>query len=183
MYNLFAPSLFQKKTCKLPGIGTLSLIAHEAASDFINTSIKAPYQEIIFTPASVKENVFNEFSAISELIIRKLNTEGEVNLEGVGIFTKGDDGVFIFTPLQLDEVYTPAVRAERMVRQHAKHTILVGDKETTNEVMAEFYTEEIKSTTDNWWIWAIIILATSIAILIYYFMQDGNASLGNALPI
>jgi hypothetical protein len=70
MYNLIAASFFQKKSCLLPGIGSLSLITHSAITDFPVKQIKAPVQEIIFTPGTEDEKGFNEFSAISELKFR-----------------------------------------------------------------------------------------------------------------
>ena len=44
-----ASSFFHKKICVLPGLGTLKLVTHAAETDFSNTQIKSPRQEIIFS--------------------------------------------------------------------------------------------------------------------------------------
>lgn len=98
MFNFIASSFFQKKHCQLPGIGSLSLVKRPAQTDFVNGQIKAPIEEILFTPAKNGKPVFNEFSAISELMIRKMDEEGEVALAGIGIFVKKETGLINFFP-------------------------------------------------------------------------------------
>lgn len=185
MFNLFAPSFFQKKICKLPGIGTLTLINTDAQSDFINTSIIAPKQEIAFTQSPDGENIFNEFSAISQLINEKLNAEGQVAIDGVGVFTKASGGAITFSSIQLDDAFMPPVHAERVVRQHAMHNMLVGDKETTNIAMSEMMqTDQQEGQVKNyWWIAAVILAVIAAATFILYYRQGGNMLLGNTVRL
>ncbi len=172
MYNIIAPSFLQKKKCILPGIGSLSLITHSAETDFSNTQIKAPRQEIVFTPAGTGTSLFNEFSAISEMMKRSLDGEGRVELLGIGSFTKNKSGQIIFTPVAIDTDFTLPVTAERVIHKDAEHNILVGDKETTNVEMTEYFSEETLPK-DNWWIWALLLGAAGIGVIAYYFSQYG----------
>ncbi len=171
MYSIIAPSFFQKKKCVLPGIGRLSLVTHAAETDFYNTQIKAPRQEIVFT-SGTEANIFNEFSAISEMMQRHLDEEGSVALHGVGTFTKDTTGAISFAPIQIDNDFTQPVTAERVIHKDAPHAILVGDKETTNVVMAEYYTEETVAK-DRWWVWALVLGSIAIAALILYIIKYG----------
>lgn len=182
MHQAIAPSFFQKKQCHLPGIGTLSMITHPAQTDFVNTRVLAPQQEIKFSAASKDENVFNEFSAISELMKRKLDGDGKVVLQGVGTFIKDEDGQIKFTAIQLDEIYTLAVTAERVIRQDAQHNILVGDRETNSNAMAEYFNDS-PVITDRWWVWAIVLGSIAIASLCFYFFTNGFNELANAAGI
>jgi hypothetical protein len=183
MYNLIASSFFQKKYCQLPGIGSIALISHPATTDFVNSRIKAPMQEVVFEPQGDGKNIFNEFSAISELLLRKITEGGQVDIEGVGIFYKDAADTVKFAPVKLDETFTPAVAAERVIRQDARHTILVGDKETTNTAMTEYFSEERVEKKERWWIWAILLAAVGLALLFFYVYQHGMNGLANIADV
>ena len=181
MYDVIAPSFFQRKQCHLPGIGTLLMITHPAQTDFVNTQIKAPVQEITFTAVTDDENIFNEFSAISELMKRTLDEERTVILNGVGTFSKDDAGEIHFAAIQLDAIYTPPVTAGRVIRQDAQHNILVGDRETNSAIMTEFFNDEEVVVKNRWWVWAIVLVAVAIAVLSFYFYRNGWNDLGNVI--
>ena len=181
MYNVIAPSFFQRKQCHLPGIGSLFLITHPAQTDFVNAQIKAPVQEIKFTAVADDENIFNEFSAISELMKRTLDEERTVVLDGVGTFTKDGAGDIHFAAIHLDAIYTPPVTAGRVIRQDSQHNILVGDRETNSTVMTEFFNDEEVVVKNRWWVWAIALGAAAIAVLSFYFYTNGWNGLGNVI--
>ena len=183
MDYLIAPTLFQNKTCRLPGIGTLSVVTHAAETDFVNTQIKAPVPSISFAASQDDENIFNEFTALSELIKKDLDEKGTVILKGVGEFIKHGDGSIHFVPLGINHLFTQPVLAERIIREDKEHTILVGDKETTTKVMSGFFVEEkAAAPTDKWWIWAIVLAVIAVTIIAgYIYSQEGNNSLGNAV--
>src|SRR5918993_3849569 len=142
MYQIIAPTLFHKRVCRLPGIGTLSLVDHSAETDFVNSRLMPPFQTIQFTQEQVGEKVFNEFSAIAELINDKLSEAGEVLLKGIGTFKKDRDGGLTFKAVEISPLFTPAVTAERVIRENAAHNILVGDQQTTNVQMTEFFNQK-----------------------------------------
>ena len=177
MHTIIAPSFFHKKYCVLPGIGKLTLVTQSAASDFTNQLIEAPVQQIIFTPGVQNDYLFNEFSAISDLIKRKLEEHGFVDLLGIGRFTKTTDGSIDFTAALIDEDLLMPVEAKRAVRENAVHNILVGDKETTSTVMAEMLTEEEPVSNygakRKWWVWALTLAAIALLLIALYIYQNG----------
>ncbi len=181
MDYLIAPALFQNKFCRLPGIGTLAVITSTAETDFVNSHINAPLPSIIFSASQKDENIFNEFTALSELIKKDLEQKGSVTLKGVGDFVKNEEGIIGFIPQQLNKRLMPPVAAQRIIRQNVKHTMLVGDKETTNTTMAEYFVEEEQLTTDRWWIWAIVLGVIGIGILVLYISENGFNLFGNAI--
>jgi len=183
MDYLIAPTLFQNKICRLPGIGTLSVITNKAENDFVNSRLSAPLPSIIFSASKGNENRFNEFTALSELIKKDLDEKGSVTIQSVGNFIKNELGDVDFIPLEINKIFTPVVIAERVIRNATEHTILVGDKETTNKVMSEYFVEdevEEKPTRSRWWIWAIVLGVIGAAILALYILQNGFNLLGNA---
>jgi hypothetical protein len=181
MYNIIAASFFQKRSCVLPGIGRLSLITHSAQTDFTNKQIMAPVQEIVFSPGTAEEQLFNEFSAISELMKKKLDEEGEVALAGIGVFTKSSSGDINFTAVKPGDDIQQPVSAIRVIRERSEHTMLVGDKETTNTEMTELLNED-EPAKDKWWIWAIVLGAAALLALAIYLYQHGINAFGNVTP-
>jgi hypothetical protein len=71
------------------------------------------------------------------------------------------------------------VVAERVIHKDAEHAILVGDKETTNVEMTEYYTDETAVAKDKWWIWAIVLGVVAISVIAYYLSQNGIADFGS----
>src|SRR4051794_254317 len=143
MHQIIAPTLFQTKRCRLPGIGTLMMIGHSAKTNFADSLITSPNETIDFLPADNDENGFNEFSAISELLQKNLEENGNFSLNGIGTFIRDADGVIRFDAEPVDPVFIPSVVAKRALRkEHAPHDILVGDQQTTNVQMTEYFKEK-----------------------------------------
>ncbi len=182
MDYLIAPTLFQNKTCRLPGIGTFTVITNTTKLESHSKQIDAPATSIIFTPLQEDKNGFNEFTALSELIKKDLHATGKVNLQGIGDFIKNEDGTIGFIPLQLSQHFTPPVVAELAIHQDATYSRLVGDRETS-DIALPVYLEEEKIVKGRWWIWAIILGAIGAGILIYYIAQNGFGLLGNAIRV
>ena len=178
MYQIIAPTLFHNRVCKLPGIGILTLVNHSAETDFVNSRLKPPFQTIDFIPEQVGENLFNEFSAIAELINSKLAEAGEVALKGIGTFKRENDGALSFTALEIDPVFLPAVRAERVIHENAQHNILVGDQQTTNVQMTEFFNQK-PLLKKRWKLVALILGLIGLGLLIYYLSRYGFNGLAN----
>ena len=181
MDYLIAPTLFQNKICRLPGIGTLSVITNKAENDVVNSRLSAPVPSIFFAASKDNENTFNEFTALSELIKKDLDEKGSVTIQSVGNFIKNEVGDIDFIPLEINKIFTPVVIAERVIRNATQHSILVGDKETTNFEMSEYFVEENKEPEDNWWIWAIVLGLVGAAIVGYYILENGFNLLGNTI--
>ena len=186
MFDIIASSFFQKKNCHLPGIGKLSFVNTSAETDLSNTQIKAPLQSITFTPTKNNEHVFNEFSAISEMMQQKLNEDHSLNINGIGTFIKDNAGNIQFIPIKLDVVFAQPASAIPVIRKDAEYSVLVGDKETTNTAMNEKYNEETENTFEKksyWWIWAIVFAAVGLTLIMFYIYNSGIGNLGNCTPL
>ncbi len=173
MFDIIASSFFQKKTCRLPGIGNLELATTSAEYDYGNKQIRPPKETILFIPASSSDNHFNEFSAISQLMKAELNENGKVEVTGLGSFTTDNSGTIHFAPCTVNDNFYQPVAAEKVIHKDAEHAILVGDKETTNTEMNEYYSDEEEVAGSRWWIGALIMAAVGIAVIGYYLYRHG----------
>jgi nucleoid DNA-binding protein len=199
MHHLIASYLFQHKTCPLPGLGTLSVQSGNASTHFLNKTILAPQPAIVFDAKETEADALLDHIAgkANISIYEAIETLGKFAnqlkmaiqsgqpaiLNGVGHFSMASSGIINFEPLHVPEVFLQPVNAERVIHPEAEHAILVGDKESTNTAMTEYYSEttEVKS---RWWIWAIVLGVAGIAALVLYMNGDGILSrFGNAMPI
>ncbi len=185
----------------MPGLGTLLLTTGNAEPDFLSKTIKAPEQVIVFeTKENDASNLLDYiaaktnstvFQAIDKLGQLCNNLKGAAisnnpaTLDGVGNFFTDTSGNINFKPLALPFSFFQPVKAERVIHPEAEHNILVGDKETTNTVMAEYFSEEgTPAKKDRWWIWVIILSAIALLALLFY-ANGATASymVGNAMPV
>jgi len=181
MYDIIASSFFQTKTCRLPGIGQLSLINSSAALDIANGQIIAPRQSIVFSPSIVSDGIFNEFSAISEVMLKRLAEVSSLEVAGIGSFFINKEGIIDFVAIKINPVFELPVIVESVIRQNKEHEILVGDKTTTNTVMSKMLheQEEVQSAKkDFWWVWAILLGLIGIAMIAYYIYAFGIDNFG-----
>ena len=198
MHHLIASYLFKNKTCPLPGLGTLRVVMGKAEVDFLNTAIKAP------VPAIIVEKNENDASSLLDYIAVKTNctvletidklgqfcnnlkaatiANQPALLEGVGSFFTDSSGKINFRSSPLPAVFFQPVKAERVIHPQAVHQMLVGDKETTNTVMTEYFSETpVKKK--RWWIWAIVLGALALlAILLYLNNENVSSLFGNIMP-
>lgn len=97
----------------------------------------------------------------------KTRLSGSVtSIDGIGNFSVNGNGDILFNAENINPLFVQPVPAERVIRREASHDMLVGDKQTTNIEMNEYFNEE-KEKKDRWWIWAIILgLIGIITVLI-----------------
>lgn len=179
--DIVAHRLYNLKTCLLPGVGTLNLVTEPAEADFINSSILSPRQRIVFE-GSQNGVSGNELSAFAHQLHHELEQNAEVLLPGIGKLSKTGNGDITFEAESVPDSFYPSVHTVRVIRQDATHQILVGDKETTNVVMTEYFNETV-SNKEKWWIWAAALAVVGIAILAWYFYVYGFNNLGNISPL
>jgi len=196
MQHLIASYLIQNKTCPAGTLGTLYIDQAGAVAEFTQKSITAPRPVIHFsTEQSDKTPVINylassvgidqseaaaAYDVFFEGLQQQLDQQSSAYWEGVGTFSKDTMGETGFTPGELPATFLPAVTAERVVHPQTPHAMLVGDKETTNTVMTEYFNEE-PATRSRWWIWAIAIAAIALIVILVYFNSSPSPErFGNA---
>jgi nucleoid DNA-binding protein len=197
MHQQIASYLFQNKTCPLPGFGTLSLSHSGAESDFTNRSIAAPRPMISFdiketgtagllnylsaTTGANQDEVTAALDHFCDGLKKEMAENSIVKLDSIGKFYGDSSGIINFKPEELPPVFLQPVHAERVIHPDAEHQILVGDKEKTNTQMTELLAPKAESK-DRWWIWAIVLGAISVLLLVIYFTGYKNTSaFGNAI--
>ena len=200
MQHLIASYLFQNKYCALPGIGTLRVTAGNAATDFLDKKIKAPQTTIIFSETENKDEGLLEYIAATtssdkyeatealehfcDVVKNNLANKSPATLEGIGQLFIDASGKIQFQPSRIPAVFLPDVKAERVIHPEAEHHILVGDKDSTNTLMTEYFNEEVPVKKNRWWIWAIVIGSIALlALLIYSNSLNASSMAGNAMPI
>ncbi len=182
--SIIASFLIQHKTCSLPGIGTLRVQQGTAKPDFPGKQILAPIAQFGFSAGeetadelvkyiSVKKQVSNgqALSMLSDFCAG-LHQSQKLEIPAVGKFILNADQTVSFVADEIPAVLLQPVNAERVMHPDAEHTMLVGDKETTNTEMNEYYKETPVQRT-RWGIWAIVIAVASIAALAIHFSQNG----------
>jgi CCDC81-like prokaryotic HU domain 2 len=199
MQDIIASYLIQKKECHLPLLGSFKIEQVPALLDIANKKLIPSTDEIIFSEnvnsvsAELKDYLshFNRMSVqeaeeqINSWCLRakvKLDEGEKITLDSVGNLLKDADGNIIFQREDGINFYEP-VAAERVIHKNVEHTMLVGDKETTSVAMNEFYKED--ATAENkfsWKIWAIILFAVCLLILIFYFSNHKFSEKGIANP-
>jgi nucleoid DNA-binding protein len=196
-----AAYLFQLNRISLPGLGSFSVSESPAMPDFVNRQIMAPVISTAFSPAvdedaadaflqyvSKKGGISNQQAAEQYqqwyVSVQKQLQQGmQVQLDGIGTI-KQQNGVVVFEEEKLPAVFFPAVHAERVIHPEAAHTMLVGDKETTNVEMTDYFaTEPVKK--DRWWIWAVVLGLLGTGVILFQLLQYGTGifGTGNACPV
>lgn len=186
MQQLIAQYLFNNKHCSLPGLGTLSVVTKNAASDFVNKQLLSPIPAVSFSPeetdadgfvnyVATKENTTFGESSLQVNDYIKLLKQGK-HIKGIGQFFVNASGSIEFKTDEILPGLLQPVKAERVIHPEAEHQILVGDKETTNTQMTEFFNEE-PLIKDRWWIWAIVLGAIGIAAILIYLNDSSSNNL------
>jgi nucleoid DNA-binding protein len=189
-----AAYLFQLNRISLPGLGSFSVTKSPAMPDFVNRQILAPVVSTSFSETvdedaadafmqyvSKKEGISNQQAAEKYHVwcnstMQQLEQGGHVQLTGIGTLQQ-QDGTFVFEQEQLPEFFFPAVHAERVIHPEAEHNILVGDKETTNVEMTDYFAAEpVKK--DRWWIWALVLGLLGTGIILFQVLQYGTGIFG-----
>jgi hypothetical protein len=189
MYEVLNRYLFQHKSISIPGLGSLVAETIPAVSDFANkqllpVQVKFRFDKYSDTPdrdffsyLSKKNNVpdfeairwFNEFATGLRNTIR---SGEEAVWQGVGVFKKDFGGEVVFEPAAAPYTFYQAVKAERIIRADAKHSILVGDKEKTNYEMTELLNDEVHVEKESWWIYALILAAIALSVLFFHLYSN-----------
>ncbi len=199
MQNEIASYLFQNRICPLPGLGTLTIVNAASAAHFGDKQITSPIPSIQFVNTETDADALLNYLAVTTesskyeatealehfcaKLQREIAEQKNIKLDNIGSFSVDQSGTIHFAQEKISAYFSQPVFAERVIHPDAEHQILVGDRETTNTVMTELLAPKT-DTKDNWWIWAIVLGLIGAALISLYFnMQNGVASFGNAIKI
>src|SRR6476469_5211820 len=180
--------LIQHKSICIPGLGTIYLEKIPAINDFSNRQLLPPSYKYrfdkyfdapdkeFFSFLASNQNIaeyeaikqYNEFAYDLRDRIRK---EERFDWPQVGILMRDATGEIQFKSEMIQPQFIRPVQAIRVIRQDARHAILVGDQELTTDHMSELLSEEVYVEKESWWIYALIILAVALVILFIYLYQ------------
>ena len=182
--------LIQHKSICIPGLGTIYLERIPAINDFSNRQLlppsykyrfdkyfDAPDKEFFSYLASSQNmaeyeaiKMYNEFAYDLRDRIRK---EERFDWPQVGILMRDATGEIQFKSELIQPGFVQPVPANRVIRQDARHAILVGDQELTTDHMTELLSEEVHVEKESWWIYALIIFAVALVIVFFFLYQHG----------
>jgi nucleoid DNA-binding protein len=189
-----AAYLFQLNRISLPGLGSFSVIASPAVPDFSGKIIKAPVTAINFSSNAAEANADDFLQYIAKRagvsyqqateqyhhwysgVQQQLAQGNKVQLAGIGTLSQQNDEI-VFGQSPLPPEFFPTVPAERVVHPEAQHTMLVGDKETTNVQMTEYFAAT-PDKKDRWWIGALLLALLGSGIILFQLMNGGNGVFG-----
>ncbi len=190
MQELLASYLLQYKKCPLPGIGSLTVRRSEAVIIAGEKRITAPAEEIVFSSEESDADDLHDFIAAQKSIskeeaayqlgryceeLKQLPDGEKVSIQHIGTFYKDANGSPAFTP---EQVYLAAadIYAEKVIHPDRSHAILVGDTETTNVAMNEYYAEEEPKAKSRWWIFALILFLIAVTLIVFYLNDPAHNS-------
>ncbi|MBL7771189.1 MAG: hypothetical protein JNK20_19605 [Flavipsychrobacter sp.] len=188
--------LLQQKRISIPGLGTLYMERVPARTDFVNARILPPLYRFRFDqyfdapdkdlfgylsnqlgiPDFEAVKWYNEFAYALRTKIR--NNEPAA-WPGLGNFIADEKGEIAFeTEKPCFDLPYP-VPANRIVREHTGHAILVGDREVMVSDLTERSEDAVFVERGSWWIYALIIAALALmGIGYHYYMQDAGQQNG-----
>lgn len=197
MHKLITEYLLQSDVCSLPPLGIFTKTFNSAKIDSINKLIYPPYQNFQFQnieqPLSktlvefVSYRSHTEFSSATADVESFLKEEAQRIKDGkqlcfdnVGCLHIDDSGTIVFVPEEA-ELLLPVLPAEKIIHKDASHNVLVGDRETTTQVMKNYYTEKPAKPYARWKLWAAILFTIGLIIIIVSLYNKGFApdTIGN----
>ncbi len=199
MYEILYRFLLTYKSLDLPGIGTIVLQTLPARSEFVNRSYSPPKYFFLFEKREKipSEKLFAWLAlhfniTESEAVIRyndfifdlnrQLKEGKEISWYNIGSFQKEITGEIKFESVKKELSWLQDIRAEKVTRENAEHTMLVGESEKTSTQMADILADSSTAPKRNyWWVWPLGIIISIIIFLGWYFSEHGitSTSTGN----
>ena len=184
--------LIRYKQIELPDIGVVRVQTQPARIKFIDREVLPPVSSFTFSskvqgPPNKLTNWVAHSLNISETeadsrlnhfindIKNQLQDGKEVVWKGVGKFSKDLMNEIKFEPQEKTFGFQQAVIAEKVIRENARHAVLVGEREKTAAEYSEIIEERenvILSKT-NWWIWPVALIVLSLIFIGWYFSENG----------
>ncbi len=197
MYDELYQYLVHHKALHLPGIGSFLLERKPATGDFSNKQLLPPSQTIALHHGNIQPpRSFFAWLAKSlnaderEAVVRfndfvfdlkkKVREGSRITWRGIGTLSAGLAGEIRFETALRDQPEGPPVKAEKILRENASHTVRVGEDEKTSEQMMEYLNQQ-PGRKNYWWAWAVALVLVLVMFIGWYFSEHGVsiASTGN----
>jgi hypothetical protein len=180
--------LIQYKQLYIPHTGLLAFEKNASVTHFGSKTIHAPLDVLTinqFAPATDNKNLTRYLAKTLKITeeqandgLQKITTEIQNSLNEkqifywphVGTIQKAPDDKLKFVQSSEIDYYQPPVHLEPLIKEGSIHNIKVGDTESTNVQMHEYYAQQETPKKEYWWIWALV-LATGAALLILMYNQ------------
>jgi hypothetical protein len=198
MYGELYQYFIHYKKLNVPGIGIFMLEKKPATTDFPNKLIHPPVFSISLhhgndTPP---RNFFNWLAQVLQVsdrdavirfndfayeMKRKISAGDKIKWEGMGILSSGLAGEIRFEPALKGASAEAPVKAEKVIRENAAHTVRVGEEEKTSIEMIE-YLSHTDAKKNYWWAWALAVGLIVTMFIGWYLSEHGlfTSSTGNA---
>jgi hypothetical protein len=189
MIDILNGYLIQHKSISIPGLGTIYVERLPAMNDFTNRLIQPPSYRFRFDKyfdapdkdffhfLAANKNI-PEYEAIKQYnefayeLRNRIRHDDHFTWPEVGVLSKELSGEIHFESIS-PEAYLQPVSAIRVIRQDARHTLLVGDQETTTQDMSELLSEGTFVEKESWWTYALILFAVALCLLFFHFFRVG----------
>lgn len=185
MYQYLAKYFSLHKRMVLPGIGILTAETKPSHLEFIEKTLHGPIASIAFRQdENIDDKHFiaflsKEINATEKDATRRfehfmyhlnaaLQSGQTYNLPGIGILWGNEHGVR-FTCTDVLQQLLPGVTAEKVIRQHAQHTIRVGEDHKTSNEMEALLQRTVEQ--DRWWIGAVVLGVLGVGAILYYYLS------------
>ena len=201
MQNTLYEFLLLNKKLSLPGIGTIRLKQNSSQLDFTNKQFTAPSyyftleskddqpSKKLFEWLSLSTGV-TEWDAIRSVndfsfsLKSKISGAGEINWDNVGVIKRDVAGNLRLNSHTITFSHEQPVAAEKVIREKAEHTVLVGEKERSAVEMEEYLADH-SSKRNYGWIIAVVLTVLAVMFIGWYFSEKGfiPSSTGNTSVI
>jgi len=204
MYDTLYRYLIFNKQVSLPGLGTISLQRNAARHSIADKIFTAPEYSFVIDNSNDRpsKNLFDWLSlvlGVSEWdAVRMVNdfsfdlknnisSGSAVKWDNVGVLHRDETGCIVLDPFIFDLDNEEPVVAEKVIRQKAEHTMLVGERErTSSEMEVILLTDTGKEKHREWgWVIAIVLVVLSVMFIGLYFSEKGlmPSSSGNQVKV
>lgn len=199
MYEILYRYLVKYKNIDLPGIGAFAIERKPAEAEIADRSFLPPKYSFAFekTEDVPPEKLFswlalNLHITEQEAVIRfndfifdlnrQLKEGKQIDWPGIGTLQKEFSGEIKFSRSKNGLFWLDKVVADKVTRENAEHTILVGEREKTSTEMNELLrSEEEEEKRHYWWIWPLAVILAIVIFLGWYFSENSirGSSTGN----
>ena len=197
MQKLFYEYLILYRQLSLPGVGTIFMEGSPSKLDFGNKQILPPsftfrldtrhdqpskfFFDWVSASSGIPEwDAIKALSAFSFELKDKVAAERKAIWENVGAFCRDEKGNFVLNSVFPAIIWESPVTAEKVIREHAEHTLRVGEQEKSSAEMEVFFSEAAVKK-DYTWLIALILTGLSVLFAGWYFSEKGftPAATGN----